>query len=103
MQVGISEQESAIMPPISKQTNRVEDLVKCGTEDRDCPCFDNHWNLDHSVLQDIDCEIRDGIALLHGTVSSFYHKQLVQEIARKTPGVEYVINRIVVIPPHEPR
>lgn len=44
----------------------------------------------------IRCEFREGLAILHGKVTSFYLKQLAQEIAKKVKGVELVINKVDV-------
>ena len=42
------------------------------------------------------CDIREGILFLCGNVSSFYTKQLAQEIARKVNGVNLIVNRLRV-------
>jgi len=47
-------------------------------------------------LRDLQVEDRDGILLISGAVSSFYHKQLAQEVVRSVcQGIE-VINSIRV-------
>ena len=42
------------------------------------------------------CDIEEGILILCGNVSSFYSKQLAQEIARKVDGVNLIVNRLQV-------
>lgn len=43
-----------------------------------------------------NCDMREGILFLCGNVSSFYTKQLAQEIARKVNGVNLIVNRLRV-------
>lgn len=40
------------------------------------------WNSPIFELRDLRVEQRDGMLLLSGVVSSFYHKQLAQEVVR---------------------
>ena len=49
-----------------------------------------------SATCDITCEYKEGMILLRGQLSSFYHKQLAQEAVRKLDGVQQVVNRIEV-------
>ena len=47
-------------------------------------------------LRDLQVEQRDGILMISGSVSSFYHKQLAQEVVRSVcRGIE-VVNSIDV-------
>ena len=41
-------------------------------------------------------ETNDGRATLRGTVNSFFHKQMAQEIVRGLEGVEEIENELVV-------
>lgn len=47
-------------------------------------------------LSRVSCELREGMAILHGSVSSFYLKQVAQELIKKVDEVEVVVNRIQV-------
>lgn len=47
-------------------------------------------------LTRIECEIKDGIAWLSGTVPSFYLKQLAQSLAARQAGVLRVVNHTEV-------
>jgi osmotically-inducible protein OsmY len=50
----------------------------------------------HSALALVTCEFDDGVMTLRGEVPSFYLKQLAQTIARRTQGVNHVVNHICV-------
>jgi hypothetical protein len=47
-------------------------------------------------IRRVRCYVRDGVACLEGHVSTFYQKQLAQEIVRRTPGVKGIHNHICV-------
>jgi osmotically-inducible protein OsmY len=47
-------------------------------------------------LRNLDVEHRDGTLILSGTVSSFYHKQLAQEVVRSVCKSVEIINSIRV-------
>jgi len=62
----------------------------------DCPV---RTALHHNALRGlahVSCELREGMAILHGKVSTFYLKQLAQEVVKKVDGVELVVNRVDV-------
>lgn len=42
------------------------------------------------------CRVYRGVAILEGTVSSFYLKQIAQTLARRVPGVQRILNQIHV-------
>ena len=50
----------------------------------------------YHVLRDVQCELRDDSLVLRGHVSSFYLKQLAQEMVRKVDGVRGVVNTLEV-------
>lgn len=50
----------------------------------------------HHGLTYVTCEIREGMAILHGKVPRYYLKQMAQEIAKNSEGVDSVVNRIQV-------
>ncbi|MEQ8838289.1 MAG: BON domain-containing protein, partial [Lacipirellulaceae bacterium] len=50
----------------------------------------------HHGLTCVTCEIRDGMVILHGKVPRYYVKQMAQEIAKNSEGVDSVVNRIQV-------
>ena len=47
-------------------------------------------------LRDLEVEQREGILVICGTVSSFYHKQLAQEVVRSVCKDTEVVNAIRV-------
>jgi len=48
-------------------------------------------------VADVSCEYRDGVLYLHGHSSSFYQKQMAQEVVRRMEGVTAVVNQIEVV------
>ena len=47
-------------------------------------------------LRDLQVELRDGALVLSGSVSSFYHKQLAQEVVRSVCREIELVNSILV-------
>jgi osmotically-inducible protein OsmY len=47
-------------------------------------------------VQLVTCDFHEGILVLRGHVSSFFHKQLAQEAVRDVVGVDKVVNVIEV-------
>ena len=60
-----------------------------GTLSRSCH-FTRHW-------REIRCTFQDGVLTLHGSVPSFYLKQVLQSILKDMPGVARIDNRVEVI------
>ncbi|MGO8752192.1 MAG: BON domain-containing protein [Thermoguttaceae bacterium] len=50
----------------------------------------------YGSLRTVSCECKDGVLFLRGRLSSFYHKQLAQEVVARIVGVTQVINEIEV-------
>jgi osmotically-inducible protein OsmY len=50
----------------------------------------------YAFLSSVQCDVRDGVAFLTGTVPTFHLKQIAQELASHTPGVWQVNNRLHV-------
>jgi osmotically-inducible protein OsmY len=48
------------------------------------------------AVKGITYEYDDGLLVLHGTLASFYHKQLAQEAVRNLEGVRQIRNEIQV-------
>ena len=48
-------------------------------------------------IRGIQCEVRDGVAILQGRVRSFYAKQTAQELIRNIDGVNEIQNRVEVV------
>ncbi len=46
----------------------------------------------YPFLWGVKCEVREGVAVLSGTVPTFHLKQLAQELASHTPGVRQIQN-----------
>ena len=52
----------------------------------------------HAVLRALVVEANEQSVILSGTVSTFYEKQLAQEIVRHVAGVRQVVNLVQVEP-----
>ena len=50
-------------------------------------------------LHVVSCEFHEGVLTLRGRVSSFYLKQVAQEVIRRLEGAEEVNNRLEVAAP----
>jgi osmotically-inducible protein OsmY len=50
----------------------------------------------HFSRRQVRFETREGAVVLRGTVSSYYHKQMAQEILRRVDGVLRIENRLEV-------
>lgn len=55
----------------------------------------------YPFLRQIRCDFSEGVLRLWGTVPTFYLKQLAQELASHTPGVEQVRNNVFVTSWHD--
>ncbi|MEM8943854.1 MAG: BON domain-containing protein [Planctomycetota bacterium] len=62
----------------------------------DCPATLALRQGSYAGLAKVTCEVSEGMAILHGKVSTFYLKQLAQELVKKVEGVEAVVNRVDV-------
>jgi osmotically-inducible protein OsmY len=51
----------------------------------------------YTALRSISCKADQGVLVLEGRLSSFFQKQLAQEIAANVEGVVQVINQIEVV------
>jgi osmotically-inducible protein OsmY len=60
------------------------------------------WRSGYLALRGISCEFHDGIARLRGHLSTYYLKQIAQEIVIEVVGVRSVVNQIEVGPPRVP-
>ena len=54
-------------------------------------------------IRRVNCEIRQGVLVIHGQVSSYYLKQLAQESIRSLAGVIRIVNRLEVVYPQPSR
>lgn len=52
----------------------------------------------YTALKRVECRCEDGVLLIRGTVTSFYHKQMAQELARCVDGVKHIVNELEVSP-----
>ncbi len=50
----------------------------------------------HKAFTGVSCDCEQGVLLLRGRVSSFYHKQVAQEAVARVNGVTQVVNTIEV-------
>ena len=57
----------------------------------------------YAVLHDIECDCQEGTVTLHGEVTTYFLKQVAQELVRKVRGVERITNRIDVVEAKELR
>lgn len=53
---------------------------------------------DRPGLMQVQCEMHEGMAVLRGTVPSYYMKQIAQETTKQIKGVEQVVNHLLVTP-----
>ena len=67
-----------------------------GTDDTAERAWQHIANSPYRELQRISCATDNGVLVLNGQVSSFYLKQVAQEIARKAEGVHAIANRLEV-------
>jgi osmotically-inducible protein OsmY len=51
----------------------------------------------HMAIRALSCQCKQGVLLLRGRLSSFFHKQVAQETVSGLVGVKQVINDIEVI------
>jgi hypothetical protein len=49
-------------------------------------------------VRTLDCEFHEGVLVLRGRVTSYYHKQMAQEAVRNLRHVELIINAVEVVP-----
>jgi len=54
----------------------------------------------HRELRTLRCEYDKGVLILRGSVSSYYEKQLAQEVLRNLRGVDVIRNAVEVVSPH---
>ena len=50
------------------------------------------------LRRNLTCEYLDGLLVLKGRVTSYYHKQVAQEMVLRLDAVEQVVNQIEVVP-----
>ncbi len=50
-------------------------------------------------VRNVRCEHHEGVLVLRGRVSSYYHKQMAQEAVRRLRGVEEICNVVEVVLP----
>ena len=50
------------------------------------------------LRKSLKCEYRDGRLLLMGRVTSYYQKQVAQEVVLRLDAVDQVVNQIEVVP-----
>lgn len=51
----------------------------------------------YASVRELPCDYNEGILVLRGQVSSYFHKQVAQEAVRGLPGVEVIVNAVVVV------
>jgi hypothetical protein len=53
----------------------------------------------YAALRSLRCEEHEGVLILRGHVSSYFLKQIAQELATRVDGIEWIDNRIEVLNP----
>lgn len=53
----------------------------------------------HRAVRKVLCQYHEGVLVLQGRLTSFFHAQLAQEAVAKIEGVERVVNQIEVASP----
>jgi hypothetical protein len=48
-------------------------------------------------VKSLQCEYHQGVLVLRGHVSTYYHKQLAQEAVRDIQGIESIVNVVKVV------
>jgi osmotically-inducible protein OsmY len=56
--------------------------------------FQSHHNFE---IRRVNCEVRQGVLVIRGQVSSYYLKQLAQESVRSLAGLSRIVNRLEVV------
>jgi osmotically-inducible protein OsmY len=51
----------------------------------------------HRALSAIFCKCDQGVLVLRGSLSTYFHKQMAQEIVADIEGVKQVVNQIEVV------
>ncbi len=51
----------------------------------------------YSDVKGLQCEYHEGVLVLRGHVSTYYHKQLAQEAVRDIDGFDSVVNVVKVV------
>lgn len=54
-------------------------------------------------VRELTCEQHGGVLILLGQVSSWYRKQMAQEVIRRLPGIEEIKNCMEVVPQSPPK
>jgi osmotically-inducible protein OsmY len=83
------------------EENRTSEIfsTKQAGEDERSILAEAHSRLDHSPYREllgIDCELRDGVLILRGRVSSYYIKQIAQSAVFSLENVRELDNRLEV-------
>ena len=50
----------------------------------------------YTALRRLRCEVTEGVVIIHGVVTSYYLKQLVQTIVQRVDGIQGVMNLVEV-------
>ncbi len=50
----------------------------------------------HLVGRELKCDAESGTVVLHGTVKSYFQKQMAQEAVRHVDGVQWIDNQLEV-------
>jgi osmotically-inducible protein OsmY len=51
----------------------------------------------HLVGRRLQSQAQDGQVILHGSVNSFFEKQMAQEVVRRIDGVQQITNELTVV------
>ena len=82
--------------------NRLADVEPQSLHEPGCSCcviasVRRSWSSSgYAVLRGIEGRFEDGVLVIRGSVSSYYYKQIAQELARRIDGVERIVNELTV-------
>lgn len=87
---------------VSEQRHEVDRLKPDASAEQPCHCciaaaVRRSWSSSgYTALRGIECRFEDGVLIIRGSVSSFYYKQMAQELVRCVDGVDQIVNELVV-------
>lgn len=87
---------------VSEQRHEVDRLNPDVSAEQPCDCriataVRRSWSSSgYRALWRIECQLNDGVLVIRGSVPSYYHKQMAQELVRCVEGVDRIVNELTV-------
>ena len=75
----------------AQEANQLEQAMECAVRSA-------LQESSYQAVRKVSCEIHRGVVTLHGTVPSFFLKQIAQHIAGKLRTISTIDNRLEVVP-----